>query len=418
MLVFAVFVVLCFSGVVFAEDVFRFRGDNSQGKFNETGLLDRWPEGGLTPKWVNSELGEGWSSVIKVKDRLWLNCLDPNDSKRESIVCLDLNGKKIWQEPVGTIWSASFPFPRATPTYVVGKEPADDKLLVYSGNGDLYCLAAADGKYLWHKEVAKIYESRPHLWGLGESVVVKDDKVFVTIGGSKALAVALNIADGNEVWTAEPLEDDCAYVTPILYEDCLIVMTKRYVSVLDTKTGQRLSKGDFQEDSGGKLEWSGNNCNSSLVKGNQLFVSAGASQGSVMYEILPEGKGLKKLWTSKVIEPHHHGMVEIDGRIYGCNHGGGQKYGCLDWDTGETIYEEAWGNLGNSVVIAADGKLFFYEERRGTLALAKPGDKLEIVSSFRMEFGTKEHWPHPVISDGVLYVRRGNALAAFDITKK
>jgi len=59
-----------------------------------------------------------------------------------------------------------------------------------------------------------------------------------------------------------------------------------------------------------------------------------------------------------------------------------------------------------------------YEERRGTLALAKPGDKFEITSSFQIDFGTAEHWSHPVISDGVLYVRHGNSLAAYDITKK
>jgi len=75
-------VVLCGS-VLFAEDVLRFRGDNSQGKYNETGLLERWPEDGLKPKWVNSELGEGWSSVIKVKDRLYLTGIDAKDAKKE-----------------------------------------------------------------------------------------------------------------------------------------------------------------------------------------------------------------------------------------------------------------------------------------------------------------------------------------------
>ena len=33
-------------------DVLRFRGENSQGIFNETGLLKSWPEEGLTPLWT------------------------------------------------------------------------------------------------------------------------------------------------------------------------------------------------------------------------------------------------------------------------------------------------------------------------------------------------------------------------------
>ena len=50
---------------LFAGDVFRFRGDNSQGIFEEKGLLKTWPQEGLTPKWTASNLGEGWSSVAK-----------------------------------------------------------------------------------------------------------------------------------------------------------------------------------------------------------------------------------------------------------------------------------------------------------------------------------------------------------------
>ena len=139
-----------------------------------------------------------------------------------------------------------------------------------------------------------------------------------------------------------------------------------------------------------------------------------------MYEILPDGKGAKLIWTTKLLGSHHHGMVEHDGRIYGSywlDSNATGKWACLDWNTGRTIYDEAWGNLGKGVTILADGKLFLYEERRGTLALAKPGNRFEIISSFPIDFGTKEHWAHPVISDGVMYVRHGNSLAAFDIAK-
>ncbi|MCL2120236.1 MAG: PQQ-binding-like beta-propeller repeat protein [Planctomycetaceae bacterium] len=414
-------IVLCCFRVLFAEDVFRFRGDNSQGKYNESGLLNRWPEEGLKPKWVNSELGEGWGSVIKVKDRLYLTGLDADDPKRESVICLDLDGTKLWQQPVGAVWrGSSYPIPRTTPTYVVGSRADDDKLLVLSGNGELFCLAA-NGKPLWQKDVTGIYETNFSRWGLAECVVVKDDQVFVTVCGKKALVVALKIADGSEIWKSEPIDDIVAYVSPALCGNRLIAVTEKYVSMVDIETGHLLWSSDFQQDSGGpiaRVEWS--NCNPPLVQGNQFFVSQGYNQGGVMYEILPDGKHVNKLWYNKVLDVHHDGAVEVEGRIYGSNwldNNVGQ-WACLDWNTGETLYDEAWSNLGKGVTIFADGKLYLYEEKRGTLALASPGDKFEIISSFRMDFGTKEHWPHPVISDGVLYVRRGNSLAAFDIVKK
>jgi outer membrane protein assembly factor BamB len=88
---------------------------------------------------------------------------------------------------------------------------------------------------------------------------------------------------------------------------------------------------------------------------------------------------------------------------------------CIDWNTGKTIYETKWDELGKGSIITADGMLYIYEEKRGTLGLVKPGDHLDVVSQFRIDFGSKEHWSHPTISDGILYVRHGNALAAFDL---
>ena len=409
------FVVLFVSSTVLAEDVARFRGENSQGKYNEPGLLDSWPKDGLTPKWVIDDLGDGWGSVSKVKDRLYLTCLDPDDSKKESVVCLDLNGKKIWQKPVGTIWNGQHPSPRVTPTFVAGEKAGDDKLFVLSGIGELFCVAAADGKVLWQKDVSKDYETQYGNWGIAENVVAKDGKVFVTVGGKQALAVALNIADGKEVWKTNPLDDKCAFVTPVFYENQLIVVTAKYVSGIDVNTGELLWKDDFIQATGGPGRMSGIHCNAPIFKGNQLFVTQGYGQGCAMYELLPGGKA-KLLWANKAIDTHHHGAVEIDGRIYGSNFRG--QWCCVDWKTGETIYSEAWEGAGKGVTIFADGKMFLYAEPRGMLALAKPGDKFDVISSFQIDFGSKEHWAHPVISDGVLYVRHGQSLAAFDIAKR
>ena len=413
------FIMLSTSVLLIAEDVPRFRGDNSQGKYNESKLLDRWPAEGLKPKWVNSEIGEGWSSVIKVKDRLYLSSLDSADPTREFVVCLDLNGRILWQKPAGTLWSASYAFPRATPTYVPGEKAGDDRLLMLSGVGDLYCLGAADGEVLWYQEVAKSFDIQNGIWGLAECVVVKDGKVFVTICGKEALVVAYNISDGSLAWKSDPIDDEIAYVTPVLLGNQLITMTYKYVSMIDTETGQLLWKRLFEQDAGEPIPQGPGYCISPLVKGNQFLVAGGYDLGSVMYKIQPDGKGAEFLWANKVLDPHHGGIVEVDGRIYGStwlNNNAG-KWACLDWETGETIYEEAWGNLGKGVTIYADGKLYLYEEKRGTLALANPGEKFEIISSFQINFGNKEHWPHPVISDGVLYVRRGNTLAAFDIAR-
>jgi hypothetical protein len=50
------------------------------------------------------------------------------------------------------------------------------------------------------------------------------------------------------------------------------------------------------------------------------------------------------------------------------------------------------------------------------MALVKPNpDKFEMVSSFKVTLGTDEHWAHPVIHEGVLYLRHGDTLMAYKV---
>ena len=414
---FSLIVLTAFSlgNMVCAEDVVRFRGENSQGIFNETGLLKTWPEGGPERLWVNEELADGWSSITKVKDRIYVNCLYSAESKKESIVCLDLNGKKLWQQPTGPIWAGDHPSPRSTPTYVAGDKADDDRLLTLSGAGELYCLAAKDGAVIWRKYLTDIYQTKFGNWGIAESVIVKDGVVFVTVCGEKALAVALKLADGEVVWESPATEDTCNYVTPVIWNNLLIIMTSHHVTGLDIASGKSMWKEDYQAIVG-PSRLPGVNCVTPLLKDNRFFVTSGFGQGGVMFEILPDNKGLKQLWTNKDLDTYYGGVVELNGRIYGASFRG--SWINLDWNTGETVYNESWENLAKGAIISADDMLYLYEEKRGTVGLVKPGDQFEIVGSFEIGVGSREHWAHPAISDGVLYVRHGSALAAYDIRKK
>ena len=65
--------------------------------------------------------------------------------------------------------------------------------------------------------------------------------------------------------------------------------------------------------------------------------------------------------------------------------------------------------------IAADGKLYVFTEK-GEVNLINPKpDGMLLVSSFKITKGTKEFFAQPVIHKGVLYIRHGQALMAYDI---
>ena len=432
---------------LFAGDVFRFRGENSQGMYlEEKGLLKTWPQEGLTPKWTYTGLGEGWSSPVKVGNRLYVTGTGAGQggqaaqapqgqggrggrggrgqqaqggSRKEYVICLDLDGKEIWKTATGTPWERSYPGARSTPTYVPGEKEGEGRLVVTTGSGEVFCLNAADGKILWQKNIANDYGSKFGMWAMAECPVVKDGVVFVTAGGSKALVVALKVADGSEVWTAKSNGDTLAYVTPVIVGDQLIVMTGGKVNGINLKDGTVMWEDNYAKTSG-VSGMGGVNCNSPTVEDKRFYVSAGYDQGGVLYELKEDGKGVNVIWTNKKLDPHHDCTVLIDGKLYGSNwtSNNSGNWMCVDWESGETLYETPWSNLGKGCVIYADGLIYMYEEKRGTIAIAKPGEKLDVVSSFQIKFGDKEHWAHPVICDGIMYVRHGNVLGAFDIKAK
>jgi hypothetical protein len=80
------------------------------------------------------------------------------------------------------------------------------------------------------------------------------------------------------------------------------------------------------------------------------------------------------------------------------------------------LWSEAWEDRTKGSIVAADGKLYVYAEKRGSVGLIKPSkEKLEVVSSFNVTQGEGPHWAHPVVANGVLYIRHGEALMAYAV---
>jgi outer membrane protein assembly factor BamB len=123
--------------------------------------------------------------------------------------------------------------------------------------------------------------------------------------------------------------------------------------------------------------------------------------------------GPKVAWTAKIMDCRMQGAVVIDGCIYGTAQSGNKGLVCLDWKTGKVLWNAPEVAMG--AVIAGDGMLYVYAEA-GKMYLVKPNSAaFEPVSQFTISEGTNEHWAHPTIANGRLYVRHGDALVAYDI---
>jgi len=123
------------------------------------------------------------------------------------------------------------------------------------------------------------------------------------------------------------------------------------------------------------------------------------------------GKSVEKVWELKELCNQIGGMVKIGDYVYGP--GEKTNWYCVDWNTGKIIYADPTLAVGN--IIANDGMLYIYTNK-GDMALVKPGkQKFEITGKFPIASGTEQHFAHPVIYKGVLYVRHGDTLMAYKI---
>ena len=76
--------------------------------------------------------------------------------------------------------------------------------------------------------------------------------------------------------------------------------------------------------------------------------------------------------------------------------------------------------IKTGAVVYADGMLYVYEgPKEGIVSLVKAVPTgFERTGMFKVSEGTDNHWSHPVISNGRLYIRHGEALIAYDVAQK
>lgn len=395
-------------------DVWQWRGDHRDGSYPDTGLLRSWPAAGPPMLWSNDEAGAGYSSPVIVKDRVYVTGCDDD---HEYLGAFDLAGKKLWRSNYSDPWTDSYPSARSTPTVV------DGKVYVISATGVVACLDGLSGKLLWSRPIWEETGAEYGSWGVSESPLVVDGKVICCPGADSSSVMALDAATGKTVWKSPSLGDPAAYVSPCLVEwkgkKQIVAVLERHIFGVDPATGAIPWKVDYlaiRFDNGGNPRRHTINCNTPLFRDGRVFVTSGYDHGCVQLAMADDLQSVKIAWKNDDLDVHHGHMVLLGDHLYGANwlNNSDGHWLCLDWKTGKKRYEEEWNCKG--AIISADGMLYCYEERRGNLALVPATPKgFFPVSSFRIRKGSDKHWAHPVICDGRLYHRHGEALMVFDL---
>ena len=183
-------------------------------------------------------------------------------------------------------------------------------------------------------------------------------------------------------------------------------MLEKVVVAIDPGNGKVLWQYDFPNRFGVLP-------NPPLYKDGDLFVIGGGGKGGTMLTLADDGQSVTEKWTDRTLDCQMQGTVLVDGCIYGTAQSGNRGLVCLDWATGEVHWNA--GSVGQAAVVAADGRLYVYGQD-GTVYLVEPSTvAFRPAGLFTVSQGTAEHWAHPTIANGRLYIRHGDALMVYDI---
>ena len=388
----------------------QWRGPNRDGIYHETGLLKQWPAEGPKLLWSYEGLGIGQGSVVVDKDKVFVTGI-PDTLKAEAyLFAFDTKGKLLWKKNYGKDWTGIFPGARSTPTV------AGELIYIENGNGAIECLKTDNGESVWTVDFFKDLKADSVQFGFSESPLIDGDKLYCTPGGKENNVVALNRFTGAKIWSSPGIKEKATYSSPIVFNhnghQLLATLTACSILGLDAATGEMYWRiHQFQDN---KIH-----ANTPVYFNGNLIVSSASrkdSSGLVSLKLSPDGKKAEIAWRNKEFINLSGGYILKDGYLYGSAYIQ-PKWFCIDLQTGLTKYIAK--ELGGGAVIYADGFFYCYAEKDGEMALAEgTPEQFKIISKFKVPLGADQHWAHPVIADGKLYIRHNKALMVYDISKK
>ena len=389
-----------------SQTVYQWRGPNRDGKYNESQLMSHWPETGPTLLWSYEKLGDGYAAPVVTADKLFVNGVTGTNS---FLFAFDLSGNLLWKSPngkefVGDGFSSNFPGARPTPT-VVGE-------LVYtsSGLGRIACFDADFGKEKWAVDMVKDLKGYLNEFGYAESFVTDEKNLYCFPGGPVNNIAALDRFTGKTVWTSKALGDTTHFCSPILVKlparKIYVTVSRHYIFGVDCANGELLWKYATE------YKYDGDHVNTPVYEAPYLYWVSGDknSCGAVKLEISADGKSIKEIWRNPKILNSMGGLIVINGKLFVTTEN--KILNVLDPAKGtvENRIKAPYGGL-----IFADSKFICYGNN-GVVSLFNYEKGIMVPGgTFKIDKGSKEHFAHPVVANGVLYIRHGNALMAYKV---
>ena len=397
-----------------ADDWPQFRGPNRDGVWNETGIMESFPPGGLKVRW-RKPVGLGWSSPVVAHSRVFLSDAQlTKPSAKERLHCFEeASGKLLWSYA----YEVTYPEwvfvpdqgqgPAATPVVEAGI------VYVLGGNGHVHCLDARNGGLLWEKNLGKEYEVR--VLQCRPSPLIEGHLLILFTGARPgASVIALDKKTGKEIWKA--LEESVSNSSPLVIvaggKRQLIVWTGESVTSLNPGTGETYWREAMVTSNNDAIPTPVFQRNRLLIGGLMLKLDADKPAASVLW---PETKAVSKRILSNTSTPLLRDVYVFSAKSSG-------ELVCLEAGTGKQVWQTNTVTglyNGASIHLTPCGNAVFIFTDQGNLIRAQltPGGYREISRAHLLKptspFGDRNRkcaWTPPAYANRHVFARNDEEL--------
>ncbi|WP_437192747.1 PQQ-binding-like beta-propeller repeat protein [Planctomicrobium sp. SH527] len=420
------------SAPLVADDWPQWMGPKRDNIWRETGLLEKFPEGGPKVLW-RAPVAGGYAGPAVSGNRVFITDFVSQDNiktdnfkrapavGKERILCLDQStGKELWRHEYPVSYEISYPAgPRCTPT-VDG-----DRVYTLGAEGNLFCLNVSDGKVLWSKEFKKEYDTKSALWGYASHPLIDGDKIICVVGTEVAHAAAFNKLTGEEIWRAGKATEQ-AYCPPTIIEAGgrrqLILMKALGIYSVDPETGKPFWEFPYKADSGSVIM-------TPIKIGDYLYVG-GFQERNLLLKLNSEKPEAEVVWQDKQrhgISPVNTQPFVVEDVLYGFHEKGDLHAvqipsGEILWRSRDLLNGRA-PNSGTAFIVKQGDRFWMFTET-GDLVIANLTptgftelDRTPLLKPTNFAFGREVVWCPPAFANRCIIVRNDEECICVSLAK-